>query len=175
MAVGALVAEGPGLGVGVTVGEGPPMPRSPRLPQVHVQNAALAGGVVVGTASEMMLTPFGALAAGFLAGTVSTMGYKFFTVQTPPRPGQKGVFGGLPPPLQQARGGRGTRDSLWVSCPPAHPGVKIQSSRHMWCPQPSWDAGGPGSPGGGPRGGAGHARSLRRWVSRPPSCPIDPH
>ncbi|XP_053460508.1 ammonium transporter Rh type B isoform X2 [Nycticebus coucang] len=47
--------------------------------QVHIQNAALAGGVVVGTSSEMMLTPFGALAAGFLAGTVSTLGYKFFT------------------------------------------------------------------------------------------------
>lgn len=50
------------------------------IPQVHIQNAALAGGVVVGTAGEMMLTPFGALAAGFLAGTVSTLGYKFFTV-----------------------------------------------------------------------------------------------
>ncbi|XP_045838768.1 ammonium transporter Rh type B isoform X1 [Meles meles] len=50
-----------------------------RLDMVHIQNAALAGGVVVGTAGEMMLTPFGALAAGFLAGTVSTLGYKFFT------------------------------------------------------------------------------------------------
>ncbi|XP_058516413.1 ammonium transporter Rh type B isoform X2 [Ochotona princeps] len=50
-----------------------------RLDMVHVQNAALAGGVVVGTASEMMLTPFGALAAGCLAGAVSTLGYKFFT------------------------------------------------------------------------------------------------
>lgn len=34
----------------------------------------------MGTSSEMMLTPFGAVAAGFLAGTVSTLGYKFFTV-----------------------------------------------------------------------------------------------
>ncbi|XP_057582640.1 ammonium transporter Rh type B isoform X3 [Hippopotamus amphibius kiboko] len=50
-----------------------------RLDMVHVQNAALAGGVVVGTSAEMMLTPFGALAAGFLAGAVSTLGYKFFT------------------------------------------------------------------------------------------------
>ncbi|XP_027466625.2 ammonium transporter Rh type B isoform X1 [Zalophus californianus] len=50
-----------------------------RLDMVHIQNAALAGGVVVGTAGEMMLTPFGALAAGFLAGTVSTLGYKFLT------------------------------------------------------------------------------------------------
>ncbi|XP_063642119.1 ammonium transporter Rh type B isoform X2 [Pan troglodytes] len=45
-----------------------------RLDMVHIQNAALAGGVVVGTSSEMMLTPFGALTAGFLAGTVSTLG-----------------------------------------------------------------------------------------------------
>ncbi|EFB18483.1 hypothetical protein PANDA_016696, partial [Ailuropoda melanoleuca] len=50
-----------------------------RLDMVHIQNAVLAGGVVVGTAGEMMLTPFGALAAGFLAGSVSTLGYKFFT------------------------------------------------------------------------------------------------
>ncbi|XP_003259499.2 ammonium transporter Rh type B isoform X1 [Nomascus leucogenys] len=49
-----------------------------RLDMVHIQNAALARGVVVGTSSETMLTPFGALAAGFLAGTVSTLGYKFF-------------------------------------------------------------------------------------------------
>ncbi|XP_077012580.1 ammonium transporter Rh type B isoform X1 [Tamandua tetradactyla] len=50
-----------------------------QLDMVHIQNAVLAGGVVVGTSSEMMLTPFGALAAGFLAGMVSTLGYKFFT------------------------------------------------------------------------------------------------
>ncbi|XP_059737836.1 ammonium transporter Rh type B isoform X2 [Bos taurus] len=50
-----------------------------RLDMVHVQNAALAGGVVVGTSAEMMLTPFGALAAGFLAGAISTLGYKFVT------------------------------------------------------------------------------------------------
>ncbi|XP_026950995.1 ammonium transporter Rh type B isoform X1 [Sagmatias obliquidens] len=53
--------------------------RDGRLDMVHIQNAALAGGVVVGTSAEMMLTPFGALVAGFLAGTVSTLGYKFFT------------------------------------------------------------------------------------------------
>lgn len=53
---------------------------------------------MVGTSSEMMLTPFGALVAGFLAGTVSTLGYKFFTVQMPLQPwaGQR-VFRALPP------------------------------------------------------------------------------
>ncbi|XP_044532339.1 ammonium transporter Rh type B isoform X1 [Gracilinanus agilis] len=48
-----------------------------KLDMVHIQNAVLAGGVVVGTSGEMMITPFGALAAGFLAGTISTLGYKF--------------------------------------------------------------------------------------------------
>ncbi|XP_043857959.1 ammonium transporter Rh type B isoform X1 [Dromiciops gliroides] len=51
--------------------------REGKLDMVHIQNAALAGGVVVGTSGEMMLTPFGALVAGFLAGTISTLGYKF--------------------------------------------------------------------------------------------------
>lgn len=49
---------------------------------------------MVGTSAEMMLTPFGALVAGFLAGTVSTLGYKFFTVQMPLGPwAEEGVFG----------------------------------------------------------------------------------
>uniref|UniRef100_A0A8D0GGX6 Rh family B glycoprotein n=1 Tax=Sphenodon punctatus TaxID=8508 RepID=A0A8D0GGX6_SPHPU len=50
-----------------------------KLDMVHIQNAALAGGVVVGTSAEMMLTPFGAMIAGFLAGTISTLGFKFIT------------------------------------------------------------------------------------------------
>ncbi|KAL8184324.1 UNVERIFIED_CONTAM: hypothetical protein K2H54_013486 [Gekko kuhli] len=50
-----------------------------KLDMVHIQNAALAGGVVVGTSGEMMLTPFGALIAGLLAGFVSTLGFKFLT------------------------------------------------------------------------------------------------
>ncbi|XP_036609716.1 ammonium transporter Rh type B isoform X2 [Trichosurus vulpecula] len=51
--------------------------REGKLDMVHIQNAALAGGVVVGTSGEMMITPFGSLIAGFLAGTISTLGYKF--------------------------------------------------------------------------------------------------
>ncbi|EPY88655.1 ammonium transporter Rh type B isoform a [Camelus ferus] len=80
-ALSALVGQdgrldmGTDKGTGMGGGGGPPT--APET--VHVQNAALAGGVVVGTSAEMMLTPFGALAAGFLAGTVSTLGYKFFT------------------------------------------------------------------------------------------------
>ncbi|XP_063803157.1 ammonium transporter Rh type B isoform X1 [Pseudophryne corroboree] len=50
-----------------------------KLDMVHIQNAALAGGVAVGTSAEMMLTPFGAMIAGSLAGIVSTLGYKYIT------------------------------------------------------------------------------------------------
>lgn len=76
---------------------------------------------MVGTASEMMLTPFGALAAGFLAGTVSTLGYKFFTVQMPLQPWAERVFRAPPPTSLTGLGWEGTRDSLLVSCPPARP------------------------------------------------------
>ncbi|CDQ69749.1 unnamed protein product [Oncorhynchus mykiss] len=52
-----------------------------KLDMVHIQNAALAGGVAVGTAGEMMLTPFGSMIVGFLAGTVSVLGFKFLSVR----------------------------------------------------------------------------------------------
>ncbi|XP_062847780.1 ammonium transporter Rh type B [Trichomycterus rosablanca] len=50
-----------------------------KLDMVHIQNAALAGGVAVGTAGEMMLTPYGSMIVGFLAGTISVLGYKYLT------------------------------------------------------------------------------------------------
>ncbi|XP_070586374.1 ammonium transporter Rh type B isoform X1 [Erythrolamprus reginae] len=53
--------------------------RRGQLDMVHVQNAALAGGVIVGTSAEMVLTPFGALTAGCVAGLVATLGFKFLT------------------------------------------------------------------------------------------------
>ncbi|XP_069766981.1 ammonium transporter Rh type C-like isoform X2 [Narcine bancroftii] len=46
---------------------------------VHIQNATLAGGVALGTAAEMMLSPYGSLIVGALAGTVSTLGFIFAT------------------------------------------------------------------------------------------------
>lgn len=52
-------------------------------PQVHIQNAALAGGVIVGTSAEMAVTPFGALIAGCVAGLVATLGFRFLTVGLP--------------------------------------------------------------------------------------------
>lgn len=51
-------------------------------PQVHIQNATLAGGVAVGTASNMVIQPWGALLIGSCAGALSTVGYVFLTVRT---------------------------------------------------------------------------------------------
>uniref|UniRef100_A0A3P9JU39 Rh family, B glycoprotein (gene/pseudogene) n=1 Tax=Oryzias latipes TaxID=8090 RepID=A0A3P9JU39_ORYLA len=50
-----------------------------KLDMVHIQNAALAGGVAAGTAGEMMLTPFGSMIVGFLAGIISVLGFKYLT------------------------------------------------------------------------------------------------
>uniref|UniRef100_A0A8C4N8L9 Rh associated glycoprotein n=1 Tax=Eptatretus burgeri TaxID=7764 RepID=A0A8C4N8L9_EPTBU len=50
-----------------------------RLDMVHIQNATLAGGVAVGTCADMMLSPFGAMILGMLAGFISTAGYKFLS------------------------------------------------------------------------------------------------
>jgi len=52
-----------------------------KLDMVHIQNAALAGGVAVGTAGEMMLTPFGSMIVGFLAGIISVLGFKYLSPQ----------------------------------------------------------------------------------------------
>ena len=51
-----------------------------KLDMVHIQNATLAGGVAVGTASNMMLQPWGALMIGTIAGILSTVGYVYITV-----------------------------------------------------------------------------------------------
>jgi len=41
-----------------------------------IQNATLAGGVMVGATADMLLQPYGAMVAGSIAGIVSTVGYK---------------------------------------------------------------------------------------------------
>merc|ERR1712110_528459 len=41
-----------------------------------IQNAVLAGGVVVGASADMVLQPYGAFLAGSAAGVLSTIGYK---------------------------------------------------------------------------------------------------
>uniref|UniRef100_A0A8C5PFB8 Ammonium transporter Rh type A n=1 Tax=Leptobrachium leishanense TaxID=445787 RepID=A0A8C5PFB8_9ANUR len=50
-----------------------------KLDMVHIQNATLAGGVAVGTCADMNIGPFGAMTIGFIAGIVSTLGFKFLT------------------------------------------------------------------------------------------------
>jgi len=45
----------------------------------HIQNATLAGGVAVGAVADMILTPFGALVMGTIAGSWSTIGYEFIS------------------------------------------------------------------------------------------------
>lgn len=45
--------------------------------QVHVQNATLAGGVAIGSAANLMVSPGGALAVGVAAGLLSVGGYMY--------------------------------------------------------------------------------------------------
>ncbi|NXD44942.1 RHBGB protein, partial [Copsychus sechellarum] len=50
---------------------------TPRM--VQIQDATLAGMAVMGMAGEMLVTPFGALIAGFLVGLISPLGFRFLT------------------------------------------------------------------------------------------------
>ncbi|XP_067011884.2 ammonium transporter Rh type B [Anabrus simplex] len=48
-----------------------------KFDMVHIQNATLAGGVAIGTAADMMVQPYGALAVGIIAGALSVFGYRY--------------------------------------------------------------------------------------------------
>ncbi|XP_043918591.1 ammonium transporter Rh type A isoform X1 [Protopterus annectens] len=50
-----------------------------KLDMVHIQNATLAGGVAVGTCADMNISPYGAMLIGFVAASISTVGFKFLT------------------------------------------------------------------------------------------------
>jgi len=52
-----------------------------RLTLAHIQVATLAGGVVMSTPSGTPVHPFGALLIGFIAGIVSTLGFKYSQVR----------------------------------------------------------------------------------------------
>ncbi|NXP55991.1 RHBG protein, partial [Heliornis fulica] len=49
------------------------------LRMVQIQDATLAGVAMMGMAGEMLVTPFGALIAGFLAGLIPPLGFRFLT------------------------------------------------------------------------------------------------
>jgi len=46
---------------------------------VHIQNSTLAGGVAMGVAADLALTPVGAMGAGMSAGIISVLGYRYLT------------------------------------------------------------------------------------------------
>lgn len=61
----------------------------------------MAGAAVMGMAGEMLVAPFGALIAGFLAGLIPPLGFRFLTVSrlgtaedAGPRAGGPLIFGG---------------------------------------------------------------------------------
>uniref|UniRef100_A0A4W4GA91 Ammonium transporter AmtB-like domain-containing protein n=1 Tax=Electrophorus electricus TaxID=8005 RepID=A0A4W4GA91_ELEEL len=51
-----------------------------KLSMVHIQNATLAGGVAMGTAAEIMVSPYSALVVGVCSGIISTFGFVVLTV-----------------------------------------------------------------------------------------------
>ena len=50
-----------------------------KIGMVEVQNATLAGGVAMGAACGLVMTPVGAIISGSAAGIVSVLGYRFVT------------------------------------------------------------------------------------------------
>lgn len=56
---------------------------------MHIQNATLAGGVAVGTCADMAIGPYGAMLIGFVAGIISTVGFKYLTVSAKSSEGAK--------------------------------------------------------------------------------------
>lgn len=47
----------------------------------HILNATLAGGVIIGAPAGVLYHPGGALAIGFLAGIISTLGYNYLSAK----------------------------------------------------------------------------------------------
>jgi len=45
-----------------------------------LQNASLSGGVAVGAIADLMIQPYGALLIGTIAGSISTLGFRWLQV-----------------------------------------------------------------------------------------------
>jgi ammonium transporter Rh len=50
-----------------------------KLEMEIVLNASLAGGVAVGSSCDIIVKPFGAMLAGFVTGTISSLGFAFLS------------------------------------------------------------------------------------------------
>merc|ERR1711990_353484 len=50
-----------------------------KFDMVDIQNATLAGGVAVGSSSDLVIQPWGALVIGFCAGALSVVGYVYIS------------------------------------------------------------------------------------------------
>jgi ammonium transporter Rh len=50
-----------------------------KFDMVDIQNATLAGGVAVGSSSDLVIQPWGALLVGFFAGALSVVGYVYIS------------------------------------------------------------------------------------------------
>lgn len=50
-----------------------------KFDMVHIQNATLAGGVAVGSSSDLVIQPWGAIIVGLTAGCVSVIGYIYLS------------------------------------------------------------------------------------------------
>lgn len=59
-----------------------------KLDMVHIQNASLAGGVAVGSSSDLVVGPWAAIVIGLCAGFLSVSGYHYLT----PRLNNLGIY-----------------------------------------------------------------------------------
>jgi len=50
-----------------------------KLDMVHIQNSSLAGGVAVGSSSDLVISPYGAIIIGLCSGFISVTGYVHLT------------------------------------------------------------------------------------------------
>ncbi|XP_064899389.1 ammonium transporter Rh type B isoform X2 [Columba livia] len=117
---------------------------TPRM--VQIQDAALASTAVMGMPGEMLVTPFGALVAGFLAGLISLLGFRFLTFFP--------VLSAACPALQAENPGHmwGSQRP-WAAGDPGRPaGDTAGGTGHCRCLQRQAGArvptGGPGQPDG---------------------------